>query len=94
MRPPQVRSPALEVIDTIRSVDLSRMSRPLKFVLWGALGTGKTMALAHVRHFLRESPDVIVANFGCARLWLHKHYGVSGGLRRSSDCSNQFLRFN
>ena len=78
MRPPQIRSPALEVIDTIRSVDLSRLSRPLKFVLWGALGTGKTMALAHVRHFLRESPDVIVANFGCARLWLHKHYGVRG----------------
>lgn len=53
-----IRSPALEVINYIKSSDLSRPT--VRYVLYGDNGVGKSMTLAHILHYGHENGFILV----------------------------------
>lgn len=53
-----IRKPALEIIDYLKSLDYS--NAPMKFVLYGRPGHGKSLSLAHVLHYAYLQKFVIV----------------------------------
>jgi len=53
-----IRNPALEIINYIKSSDLSRPT--IRYVLYGKNGVGKSMTLAHVLHYGHENDFVLV----------------------------------
>lgn len=53
-----IRNPALEIINYIKSSDLSRPTN--RYVLYGNNGVGKSMTLAHLLHYGHENDFVLV----------------------------------
>ncbi|XP_068626414.1 small ribosomal subunit protein mS29 [Battus philenor] len=53
-----VRKPALDVIDCIKSSDLSKPA--IRYVLYGEKGTGKSLTIAHLVHYAHEDGFLIV----------------------------------
>lgn len=53
-----VRSPAIEIINYIKNTDFSRPVN--RYVLYGELGVGKSMTMAHVLHYGRVNDFLIV----------------------------------
>lgn len=53
-----IRNPALELINYIKSSDLSRPT--IRYVLYGKNGVGKSMTLAHVLHYGHENDFILV----------------------------------
>jgi len=53
-----IRNPALEIIDYIKSSDLSRPSN--RYVIYGKNGVGKSVTLAHVLHYGHENDFILV----------------------------------
>jgi len=53
-----IRNPALEIINYIKTSDLSRPTT--RYVLYGKNGVGKSMSLAHILHYGHENDFVLV----------------------------------
>jgi len=82
-----IRKPAVEIFDVLRNVDTDTMDKPLKLVLWGKnggeshsiiavhyrtyTGQGKSLTLAHVKHYFMKSQDFVLVDFGHMRHWFH-----------------------
>uniref|UniRef100_A0A671PRS0 Small ribosomal subunit protein mS29 n=1 Tax=Sinocyclocheilus anshuiensis TaxID=1608454 RepID=A0A671PRS0_9TELE len=62
-----VRPPALELISYLKRADYSKP--PLRYVLHGDIGTGKTMSLCHVLHYCYTQGWLIV-HIPDAHLWI------------------------
>lgn len=78
-----IRRPALEVIHYLRQLDAKaeedqgQAADPVRFVLHGKYGHGKTTTLLHIHHYLLNNPKVIVLNFGDFGLWTKRYRQVS-----------------
>lgn len=53
-----IRNPALEIINYIKSSDLSRPT--VRYVLYGKKGVGKSITLAHILHYGHENDFILV----------------------------------
>ncbi|KAF7272516.1 mitochondrial ribosomal protein S29 [Rhynchophorus ferrugineus] len=53
-----IREPAIEIINYLKAIDYSKP--PVKFVLFGKKGTGKTLSLAHILHYAVRDNFLIV----------------------------------
>lgn len=53
-----IRQPAIEIISYINSIDLKKP--PVRFVLYGKKGNGKSLTLAHLIHYAYESGFLII----------------------------------
>uniref|UniRef100_A0A673G051 Small ribosomal subunit protein mS29 n=1 Tax=Sinocyclocheilus rhinocerous TaxID=307959 RepID=A0A673G051_9TELE len=62
-----VRPPALELISYLKRADYSKP--PLRYVLYGDIGTGKTMSLCHALHYCYTQGWLIV-HIPDAHLWV------------------------
>ena len=76
-----IRRPALEVIHYLRQLDAKAdegqgPADPVRFVLHGKYGNGKTTSLIHIHHYLLNNPKVIVLNFGDFGLWSKRYRQV------------------
>lgn len=70
-----VREPALEVINYLKKVDYTKPA--IRFVLYGPIGSGKTLSLAHVLHYAHKKGFLLV----------HVPW-VSNWMRRPKEFSN------
>jgi len=73
-----IRRPALEVTHYLRQLDAKAeegqgQADPVRFVLHGKYGNGKTTSLIHIHHYLINNPKVIVLNFGDFGLWSKRY---------------------
>uniref|UniRef100_A0A8C2FUM8 Small ribosomal subunit protein mS29 n=1 Tax=Cyprinus carpio TaxID=7962 RepID=A0A8C2FUM8_CYPCA len=62
-----VRPPALELISYLKKADYSKP--PLRYILYGDVGTGKTMCLSHALHYCYTQGWLIV-HIPDAHLWV------------------------
>uniref|UniRef100_A0A8C1V2B1 Small ribosomal subunit protein mS29 n=1 Tax=Cyprinus carpio TaxID=7962 RepID=A0A8C1V2B1_CYPCA len=62
-----VRPPALELISYLKRADYSKP--PLRYVLYGDIGTGKTMSLCHALHYC-YSQGWLIVHVPDAHLWV------------------------
>ncbi|KTG38718.1 hypothetical protein cypCar_00009035 [Cyprinus carpio] len=62
-----VRPPALELISYLKKADYSKP--PLRYILYGDVGTGKTMCLSHALHYCYTQGWLIV-HISDAHLWV------------------------
>lgn len=53
-----VREPALDIINCLNHIDYSKP--PVRFVLFGKKGTGKSLTLAHILHYAHKNKFLIV----------------------------------
>lgn len=65
-----VRSPAIEVIDCLKSTDFT--APVLRYALYGKLGTGKTTSLAHILHY-GTSAGFLLVHVPWAPSWFRNH---------------------
>eukprot|EP00095_Tigriopus_kingsejongensis_P004265 maker-scaffold1103_size62544-snap-gene-0.14 protein:Tk04265 transcript:maker-scaffold1103_size62544-snap-gene-0.14-mRNA-1 annotation:"mitochondrial 28s ribosomal protein s29" len=72
-----VRPHVLEVFDILDNVRWSQMEQPLKFVLFGPEGVGKSVSLSHIYHRMITDPEFVVFQFGSLRVWLKRYRGLS-----------------
>lgn len=62
-----VRKPALELFDIIDNINLNHP--PLRLLLYGRVGSGKSMTLAHVMHRCAEQ-DWVIVNVPWVGFWI------------------------
>ncbi|XP_018567676.1 28S ribosomal protein S29, mitochondrial [Anoplophora glabripennis] len=53
-----IRQPAIDIINCIKSIDFSKPA--VRFVLYGEMGSGKSLSLAHVIHYCFRNNFLIV----------------------------------
>lgn len=53
-----IRQPSIDVINCIRSIDFSKPA--VRFVLYGKMGSGKSLSLAHIIHYCFKNNFLIV----------------------------------
>lgn len=53
-----IRAPSLDVINCLRNIDYSKPT--VRFVLYGPLGSGKTLSLAHILHYAKKDGFLLV----------------------------------
>lgn len=70
-----VREPAIDIINCIKTLDLTKPC--VRFVLYGKMGTGKSLTMAHVLHY----------GFNTGFLLIHVPW-VGNWMRRCKDYSN------
>lgn len=93
-----IRRPALEVTHYLRQLDAKAeegqgQADPVRFVLHGKYGNGKTTSLIHIHHYLINNPKVIVLNFGDFGLWSKRYRQVCTVLkvfRKKEQKQNHF----
>ena len=66
-----VRKPYLEMLQYLRQVDWPAQDN-LRFLLWGRLGTGKSITMSQVHHFALNS-NFIVIKFHSVRRWFSNY---------------------
>ncbi|CAG9761596.1 unnamed protein product [Ceutorhynchus assimilis] len=70
-----VRDPSIQIINHLKTIDYTQP--PIKFVLYGKKGCGKTLTLAHIMHYAYKNDFLIV----------HVPW-VGNWMRRCKDTSN------
>lgn len=53
-----IRQPSLDIINCIKSIDFSKPA--VRFVLYGKMGSGKSLSLAHILHYCFKNNFLIV----------------------------------
>lgn len=74
--PVLIRKPALEIFDHYKNLDWAKTEFPVRFMIHGHISSGKSVTLAHVKHFLTTRPDLIMLNFHSMNYWTKRYTGV------------------